>query len=675
MATYEITAPNGAKYRVTAPDTATQDEVLSRVKAQSVADDMSNTSWGQVATSAVQNIPGSAVEFAKNTAQPFIHPIDTATSIGNLDVGIAQKADKAGLLESVPFVGAARSVMRMMGISDIGSDKEKYADTLAKFFKDRYGSIAALKKTISTDPVGVLADASVVLTGGGDLAERAPGILGQTARAAANVGRTIDPVNLAVKSVKTAANLRSGAVGDRDILRALQRDQMTPQFAMEAGAQVAQERPGMATLADVGGENVQGLVERVSQTPGAGRTDLIPNLKARQEQSLDRISTDLRELTGTKQSAFKAIAQTIAERKQDAAPLYNAAYEAGDRAIWSNELERLSSAPEVQQAMRQAVAGWQRNQIANGYGAMNPGAKVDQGLLKITGGKIPVFPNLQFWDYVKGSLDDMARGAITREGATRKGRDLSIISQKLRDELDKQVPQYAAARRSWAGPAAYIDAINEGKEVLSRNVSSDEISAKMANFDSEAERQGYRTGVVSSILVRLANNPTALADLTRELRSPEMRKKIAAIMPTPDLAKKWNTRLDLEVKSSELVGRALKGSPTARRLAEMQDASVVGDLVKDGLLSAGRPTHLALKIVSTIPKFVRDTMRSKADQRIARVLTSPGALQRLPLILGQQGRGLAALRSAPLLGEGAGTVGPTLGRSAFQIGRLGNASQ
>lgn len=685
MSVYEVTAPNGSKYRVTAPDTATQDEVLARVKAQSVADDMSNTSWGQVGLSAVQNIPGSAVEFAKSLAQPFMHPIDTAKSMADLNIGVQQKLDKAGTigqgakaalsaLDPVEgFMSSALSITKKLGI-DVG-DKSGTVDALAKFFMDRYGSVAALKKTISTDPVGVLADAATVLSGGEAIGARAPGIIGETARAMGTVGRVIDPVSLGVKGVKVAANLRSGAVGNRDVLRALQRDQMTPASAVQAGAQVAQERPGMSTLADVGGENIQGLVERVAQTPGAGRTDLIPTLKARQGQQLERISTDLMELTGTKKSAFQAIADTIAERKQGATPLYNAAYEAGDRPIWSDELERLSAAPEVQQAMRRAVSGWQRTQIANGYGAMNPGARVEGGLLKILGGRVPVFPNLQFWDYVKGALDDMARGAITREGATRKGRDLTVISQKLRNELDRMVPQYAAARRSWAGPAAYIDAINDGREVLSRSVSSEEIAAKMAGFDSEAERQGYRTGVVSSILVRLGNNPTALADLTRELRSPEMRKKIAAIMPTPELADKWRKRLNLEVKSSELVGRALKGSPTARRLAEMSDASVVGDLVKDSLLSVGRPTHLAIRIATAIPKFVRDTLRSRADQRIARLLTSPAALQNLPLVLGQRGRGLAALRSAPLLLEGAGTVAPGLGRSAFQLGRSVQAGQ
>ena len=39
----------------------------------------------------VSNIPSSAVEFGKNMAMPFLHPIDTAKSIGNLGLGVAEK--------------------------------------------------------------------------------------------------------------------------------------------------------------------------------------------------------------------------------------------------------------------------------------------------------------------------------------------------------------------------------------------------------------------------------------------------------------------------------------------------------------------------------------------------------------------------------------------------------
>ena len=106
---------------------------------------------------------------------------------------------------------------------------------------------------------------------------------------------------------------------------------MTPEGVEAAGQALAADRPG-ATVADVGGANVAGLVERVAQTPGAGRTTVKPFLTARQEQQADRISTDLADLTGTKKSAFDAVNETMQQRATQGKPLYDKAMNFNARA-------------------------------------------------------------------------------------------------------------------------------------------------------------------------------------------------------------------------------------------------------------------------------------------------------------------------------------------------------
>src|SRR4029077_19645592 len=129
--------------------------------------------------------------------------------------------------------------------------------------------------------------------------------------------------------------------------------------------------------------------------------------------------------TGTQRTAYRAIEDTMAARREAATPLYQQAYADGDRAIWSPELERLSSAPFVQSAMRKAVTTWRNQAIADGYGAMNPGAIVDRGgLLTFTNRQLPAFPNIQFWDYTKRMLDDQVSTAI-RAGQNQKARTLT----------------------------------------------------------------------------------------------------------------------------------------------------------------------------------------------------------------------------------------------------------
>jgi hypothetical protein len=99
----------------------------------------------------------------------------------------------------------------------------------------------------------------------------------------------------------------------------------------------------------------------------------------------------------------------------------------------------------------------------------------------------------------------------------------------------------------------------------------------------------------------MGNDPAKLGDMTKYLRSPEMREKIAALMPTPEARAAWAKRLDFEVGSSELTGRALGNSATARRLAEQGDAgNIVGDLVMDAFMGHP-PVSLLRRAITAVP--------------------------------------------------------------------------
>lgn len=144
----------------------------------------------ELAQEAVKNIPGSAVEFGKNLVQPFIHPVETAINLGNIGKGVLQK----------------------LGIMS-GDDATPYADAVGKFLMDRYGSGEAIKRTIATDPVGIAADVSMVLSGGGTAAARAPGVVGRIGELATTVGRTIDPLTAVGATVKAGGAVASEGLG------------------------------------------------------------------------------------------------------------------------------------------------------------------------------------------------------------------------------------------------------------------------------------------------------------------------------------------------------------------------------------------------------------------------------------------------------------------------------
>lgn len=182
MATFKVTGPDGHQYKVTAPDDASQQDVIDRVRAVSVSDDMEKygkMGAGELAKTAVSNIPSSAAGLvggiAKGVAQAVTSPVETATAFGNIGKGVLQK----------------------LGIMS-GKDAEPYADAVGKMLMERYGSGAVISRTLATDPVGMAADIATVLTGVGGLtglAARAGGTVARVGEAASTVGRAVDPLS------------------------------------------------------------------------------------------------------------------------------------------------------------------------------------------------------------------------------------------------------------------------------------------------------------------------------------------------------------------------------------------------------------------------------------------------------------------------------------------------
>lgn len=150
----------------------------------------SGMSWGDVAKNAVSNIPSSTGELISSIAQPVIHPVDTAENVASVGKGIMQKI---GLMS--------------------GSDSEKYADAVGRFFLDRYGSVDNIKQTIAKDPVGVLADVATVFTGGETALARAPAAVAKVGEVAGKIGRAVDPLTAAGKVAKFGGGVAAQALG------------------------------------------------------------------------------------------------------------------------------------------------------------------------------------------------------------------------------------------------------------------------------------------------------------------------------------------------------------------------------------------------------------------------------------------------------------------------------
>ena len=137
---------------------------------------------------AISNVPSSTVNLVEDTMQPFLHPIDTANSLVSLGKGLYQLTTPG----EQPDEASAKAV--------------------GQYFSNKYGSIEGFKRAFASDPMSILADASIVLTAGGSLAGRAPGVIGRIGEQVSNVGNMIDPVSAAVRGAEKVVPMAGEAV-------------------------------------------------------------------------------------------------------------------------------------------------------------------------------------------------------------------------------------------------------------------------------------------------------------------------------------------------------------------------------------------------------------------------------------------------------------------------------
>jgi hypothetical protein len=137
---------------------------------------------------ALKNLPGSIVQEGKNVIGAITEPVQTLKGIGNLALGVAEKA--------VPGT----------------QSHEKYADALGDYYSNKYGSKDAFLQELQNNPASILSDLSMFVKGGASGAAKVASLSKVGAKAApalekvAKVGTAIDPLNLAANTTMYGAS-------------------------------------------------------------------------------------------------------------------------------------------------------------------------------------------------------------------------------------------------------------------------------------------------------------------------------------------------------------------------------------------------------------------------------------------------------------------------------------
>jgi hypothetical protein len=161
-----------------------------------------------IAYQAIKNIPSSAAKFGGDIYHAVTNPVETVKTMGMLGAGAIKNALPKTVTDFITSISSEPGQI----------DKAvEMANAAGGELAKKYGSMEGFKNAIATDPVGTAADISMLFTGGGSLVGRLPGMVGRAGETVANVGRAIDPLNLATKvvtkPVQLAEMLATPAVG------------------------------------------------------------------------------------------------------------------------------------------------------------------------------------------------------------------------------------------------------------------------------------------------------------------------------------------------------------------------------------------------------------------------------------------------------------------------------
>lgn len=401
-----------------------------------------------------------------------------------------------------------------------------------------------------------------------------------------------------------------------------------------------------ARLADAGdaampmdlGPNLQRQAGALAATPGRGQEIIRSAVAQRQQGAGSRIMSALDDALGGPIDTLAAADDIIAKRSAAAKPLYDAAYK--KPVPFTRELEDLLKRPTISKALSRAQT------LAADEGIPSPqwfASIADDGTVAIKN-----VPDVRQLDLTKRALDDMI-SAAQRGGSNNEARIFTNLKEQLIKMVDDAVPEYAAARKAFSGPASILDAMEQGSTLFSRQTTPAQILRDMAKMD-KAQREAFQQGARAQVadIMGTARNDALAA---RNAFSSGYNKEKLELVVGKEKAGKLLRALDNEALFTRTRDVVTGNSETAARIAAQQE---VGAGAKNPGLFRNAANMRFGDVVAGLGDKVFGSMRTAAQEKLneelARILTSSGSIgEALKVSQAAQARGEITAAQARLI--------------------------
>jgi hypothetical protein len=428
----------------------------------------------------------------------------------------------------------------------------------AKFLSNEYREFKQKHPLLAENIEGTLSVASFLI----------PAASGRTAVAKAST-EVADLTKTATKEVvkksddllKVAATVKPRIKEARQAVQIKQTDRAIKRILDSSNKSYADmldelRNTDVLTIADIAGDEVQGLTRSLGKTEGA--KDLIHStLRQRGESAISRVSTVLSQKISNVDNYFGNIDELGKARSLASRPLYKRAMEEGADIV-DDRLTKFLADKRIIDAMNDAKLR---------YGVRAEAAS----------------NSLETLDGVKKVLYDI-ESAAKRKGETNLAGAYGDLRRDLVSVLDENVPSYAAARKVFEHPSKLIDAQEAGRGFL--KLQPEELKKFLADLEPH-ELEAYRIGVRQK-LQEVVSTTTDNADPAKRIFGNEMkRKQLEVVFETKEHYDEFAKRMRDEIKGFETRNTILGGSRSDYNIAsDIGFIDAAADASRLGVLTA-----------------------------------------------------------------------------------------
>jgi hypothetical protein len=404
-------------------------------------------------------------------------------------------------------------------------------------------------------------------------------------------------------------------------------------------------------IADVGGEPVKALARSAANISSEARETLNREISERFGEQAARVEADVsRFFPNRVDYADDITALKMAARKENK-PAYDRAYAQGASNVFSSKIWDLTKSDSVKKAMIDADKLANEIAVAEGRPAIaNPFIFDKAGNLVAKPGSKATDVNLFYMDAVKQKLDDQVE-SLYRAGNNKQGAAIANIRNQFRDELDKLVPAYPAARSTaakWFGAEdAYEAGINFARFNEPKKISEAfQQYRKLTPGERELFARGYTFNILDKV-GKVKDNQSIVNQAFMGTSPAARAKNLMALGSQRTDA--LEARLRIETIMDRIRPAVQGGSTTARQLAEYGLAGGAGAAYSGSFYSPEALTGIALR-----------AGKGQADARVAKevakILTSkdPNVLEKLTAMAVKEPKTIPVLRA---LERGIGKAG------------------